>query len=261
MYTEPNAESNFNVYSKSLVPGLSRALKQAIGSRPAVFVCVGSDAVAGDSLSPLVGSFLKEFYRLPCFVYGELKHTVTAKEVPVLANSIRALHPGALVVAIDASLGAESEVGLIKLREGGLFPGKGVGKRLPEIGDISLLGVVSTRGESAFRGLELTRYGLVYRMASAISQAIYLAMLPIGRKKEFPAEQNGSPARRRNIGLPIEGNFGFFEEEDFRLRAGRSAGLSAEENARLSAGASVDFWTGRGAGSCANGNIGFSTKE
>ena len=225
MYTEQNAEFNFNVYSKSLVPGLSRALKQAIGARPAVFVCVGSDAVAGDSLSPLVGSFLKEFYRLPCFVYGELKHTVTAKDVPVLANSIRALHPGALVVAIDASLGAESEVGLIKLREGGLFPGKGVGKRLPEIGDLSLLGVVSARGESAFRGLELTRYGLVYRMASAISQAIYLAMLPLGKRNGLPAKRQACPARRQNAG--------FSADEFFWVPTGRSEGLHAFPQATL----------------------------
>ena len=241
MYTEQNAEFNFNVYSKSLVPGLSRALKQAIGARPAVFVCVGSDAVAGDSLSPLVGSFLKEFYRLPCFVYGELKHTVTAKEVPVLANSIRALHPGAVIVAIDASLGAESEVGLIKLREGGLFPGKGVGKRLPEIGDLSLLGVVSARGESAFRGLELTRYGLVYRMASAISQAIYLAMLPLWRKKAFPEDPGAGLPRRRSAGLPIEEDAGFFDEENCRLWAEQSAGLTKEKYAGLSGKASIGF--------------------
>ena len=241
MHAEQNAEFNFNIYSKSLVPGLSRALKQAIGSKPAVFICVGSDAVAGDSLSPLVGSFLKEFYRLPCFVYGELKHTVTAKEVPVLANSIRALHPGAVIVAIDASLGAESEVGLIKLREGGLFPGKGVGKRLPEIGDLSLLGVVSARGESAFRGLELTRYGLVYRMAFAISQAICLATLPTGRKIDSPMEQYVGLSRRRNVGLPIEENAGLFDEEYCRIWSEQSAGLPKEKYAGLSGKASIGF--------------------
>ena len=57
-------------------------------------------------------------------------------------------------------------------------------KRLPEIGDLSLLGVVSARGESPFRGLELTRYGLVYRMAFSIAQAIFLA--GIGRNAQVP---------------------------------------------------------------------------
>ena len=233
MRTEQKTEYNFNVYSKSLVPGLSRALRQAIGRGPAVFVCVGSDAVAGDSLSPLVGSFLKEFYRLPCFVYGELKHTVTAKEVPVLSDSIRALHPGAVIVAIDASLGAESEVGLIKLREGGLFPGKGVGKRLPEIGDFSLLGVVSPRGESAFRGLELTRYGLVYRMAFAIAQSIYLAGLPLGRKNGLPAKRQACPARLQNADFSADEFFGVPTNGFYGVPTGRSEGLHAFPQATL----------------------------
>ncbi|MBQ1269338.1 MAG: spore protease YyaC [Clostridia bacterium] len=164
-------EYNFNVYAKDCEKGLCDGLCALI-TAPPVFVCIGSDAVAGDSLSPLVGSFLKETYNVPCFIYGDLSKTMTAREMPLLSKTIRALHPKNPVVAIDAGVGDESEIGLIRLREGGLYPGKGVGKSLAPIGDYSLLGVVSRRGKDAFSQLELTRFHLVYRMAAAMAAAI-----------------------------------------------------------------------------------------
>ena len=164
-------EYNFSVYAKDCERGLCKGLCELLAAPP-VFVCIGSDAVAGDSLSPLVGSFLKETYAVPCFIYGDLSKTMTAKEMPLLSKTIRALHPSSPIVAIDAGVGDESEIGLIRLREGGLYPGKGVGKNLAPIGDYSLLGVVSRRGKDAFSQLELTRLNLVYRMAAAISAAI-----------------------------------------------------------------------------------------
>ena len=164
-------EFNFNVYSSACQKGLTQGLG-ALLKEPPVFVCIGSDAVVGDSLSPLVGSFLKEVYRIPCYVYGDLSRTMTAKEMPLLTKTLRLLHPESPIVAIDAGVGEEREIGLIRLREGGLYPGKGVGKTLAAVGDYSLLGVVSRRGKDAFSHLELTRLHLVYRMAHAMAAAI-----------------------------------------------------------------------------------------
>ena len=165
-------EFSYHVESSACAAELSAGLNAILGGRPPVFVCIGSDAVIGDSLSPLVGSLLKEFYHSPCYCYGELSYPVTARELPLVAKSVRALHPESVIVALDASVGDESEIGVIRLREGGLYPGKGVGKEIEPIGDVSLLGVVSARGTNAFRHLELTRLRLIYRMATVISEAV-----------------------------------------------------------------------------------------
>ena len=149
------------------------------GKTPAI-ICIGSDAVMGDSLSPLIGSLLKEFYRLPAYIYGELAYPVTAKDLAFVTEGVKKLHPHSPVIAIDACVGEANEIGLVKLKKGGLYPGKGVGKNLSAVGDIALMGVVSPRGEHAFRMLELTRLRFIYRMAEKIARALYLALSPSG---------------------------------------------------------------------------------
>ncbi len=169
-------EYNYSVASAACVQGLADALKGMLHGQSPVIVCIGSDAVMGDSLSPLIGSFLKEFYRLPAYIYGELAHPVTAKELPLITQTLKILHPNAPVIAVDACVGGVDEIGLIKIKKGGLFPGKGVGKHLSAVGDIAVMGVVSPRGENAFRMLELTRLRLVYRMADKIARALFLSL-------------------------------------------------------------------------------------
>lgn len=177
-------EYNYNVNSSCCAQGLARDLSHLLQGKLPVIVCIGSDAVIGDSLSPMIGSFLKEFYRLPAYIYGELAHPVTAKELPLITQAVKKLHPTAPVIAVDACVGNMEEIGLIKLKQGGLYPGKGVGKRLSAVGDIALMGVVSPRGKDAFHMLELTRLRLVYRMAEKMACAIYGALSPLVSARE-----------------------------------------------------------------------------
>ncbi|MBE7090498.1 MAG: spore protease YyaC [Clostridiales bacterium] len=180
-------EYNFNVNSTACVGGLARDLSRLLQGKAPVILCIGSDAVIGDSLSPMIGSFLKEFYRLPAYIYGELAHPVTAKELPLITQMLKKLHPTAPVIAIDACVGSVEEIGLIKLKQGGVYPGKGVGKHLSAVGDIALMGVVAPRGENAFQMLEVTRLRLVYRMAEKMASAIYGAVFPLLSALENPS--------------------------------------------------------------------------
>ena len=52
------------------------------------FVFIGTDANIGDSLGPICGELTADL-RQNCFFYGNLKHTITAKDVPFLCDFIK----------------------------------------------------------------------------------------------------------------------------------------------------------------------------
>ena len=82
------------------------------------------------------------------------------------------MHPNSFVVAIDAAVGEESDIGLIKVYNKGLKPGLGAGKNLGILGDASVIGIVSTRSNKNYNLFNLTRLNLVYRLAEKIADGI-----------------------------------------------------------------------------------------
>lgn len=154
--------------------GSAVALKRILGEQtePPVIVCIGSDLVIGDSLGPIVGTMLQQKNYLSNYVYGTLRAPVTAKEIKYVEAFIRHTHPNSKIIAIDAAVGLDSEVGLVKLSEGSLNPGSGANKRLKSIGDVCFLGIVAPKSAFPYQSLELTRLHTVYRMAEIITQSI-----------------------------------------------------------------------------------------
>lgn len=105
-----------------------------------VFVCIGTDRNVGDSLAPIVGTRLKNNPHYT--IYGTIDAPVHALNVDYISEHLKINHPNALVIAIDAGLGKRENVGLIRIEHKPIFPGRGVGKKLPPIGDISIIGIV-----------------------------------------------------------------------------------------------------------------------
>lgn len=166
---------NYSIFEKYATEKTAEGLKKAINGNPCVFLCVGSVKVTGDSLAPLVGTMLRaKGYN--GFVYGTLGLPLTAKESNKFGENIKKIHPDALVVAIDSAVGESSDIGDIRIISAPLAPGLAVGKNLNKLGDISLLGVVSGRGEDNFNSLKLTEFALIGKMAEAISDAIIKAV-------------------------------------------------------------------------------------
>ena len=145
-------------------------LAQNFKSAPIV-LCIGSDLAIGDSLGPVVGTMLKK-KGYGGVVYGTLKTPVTAKEVKYVNNFLQKTHPQAPIIAIDAAVGEETDIGLIKVSDVPLKPGSGANKRLGKVGDISILGIVAGRSTFSYSALALTRLNMVYAMAEVISDAI-----------------------------------------------------------------------------------------
>jgi putative sporulation protein YyaC len=136
-----------------------------------IIVCVGSDLVLGDSLGPLIGTFLKQ-KGVGSYIYGTLNSPITAKEVDYARVYLKKLHPNSTVIAIDAAVGPETDVGIIKINPFGLKPGLGVNKDLSVIGDVSIVGVVASRSLKNENLFNLTRLNFVYKMATVIANGV-----------------------------------------------------------------------------------------
>ncbi len=156
---------------------------------PPVIVCIGSDLAIGDSLGPITGSLLKyKTQGLGVFVYGTLAAPITAKEVKFLRPFLKETHAGSQIIAVDAAVGAEGDIGLIRLMDTPLYPGAGANKRLGAIGDISVLGIVAEKSVANYGLLNTTRLNLVYSMAQIVSDALSAVLWE--RQKHNPFSSN-----------------------------------------------------------------------
>ena len=135
-----------------------------------VILCIGTDRATGDCLGPLVGAQMAEFnsrYR----VMGTLKSPVHALNIKDVIEHIKQDIYNPFVIAVDASLGSSSHIGYITVSNCPIFPGKGVNKKLPAIGDISITGIVNVSGKNPGL-LQTTRLFTVMQLANYISEAL-----------------------------------------------------------------------------------------
>ena len=152
---------------------IARTVAALVGEREAVVLAVGSDRVTGDCLGPLVGHMLAGS---GAAVYGTLTAPVTALSVTETYETIKKRHPGAAVDAVDSAVGSDGEVGRIKIFPRGIRPAAAVGRTLPGVGDISVVGVVCPKREGA-KALGSVRLGEVYTLARTIADGLERALL------------------------------------------------------------------------------------
>lgn len=163
----------FNSAKRDNSEEISKAVKLLYNTDKPVIICVGSDLVVGDSLGPIVGSELIKNLQGKAFVYGTLDSPVTAKEIPVIQDEIKKLHPYSKILVIDAAVGNKEEIGYVKISSVGIKPGLGVNKNLPIIGDVSVIGIVSDKNDKNLNFC--TRFSLVYKLLSDIVSGIIKA--------------------------------------------------------------------------------------
>lgn len=164
----------FNTFNEYSQQGICQALKECnINNKKPIFVCIGSDLVLGDSLGPLIGTMLRK-KNLSSYVYGTLNFPITAKEIDYVKTYLKQMHPNSIIIAIDAAIGCQEDVGIIKVSEKGIYPGLGVNKKLGLVGDLSIMGIVAGKSLQNYNLYNLTRLNLVYKMAENITSGIEL---------------------------------------------------------------------------------------
>ncbi len=162
---------SFSINNSVVKSGIFSSLKRLYNQKMPVIVCVGTDAVSGDSLGPFVGTLLKE-KNIPAFIYGYLDNPITAQNVAGLDKFIKKTHPDSKILVIDSAVGKADEIGLIKVTDSGIKPGLGADKDLPLVGDVSIMGIVESKGRATVERLKTTRLRLIWEMANVIAQAI-----------------------------------------------------------------------------------------
>lgn len=140
--------------------------------QPIVIICIGTDRSTGDSLGPLVGSFLQEAGMKYFHVYGTLENPVHAMNLNEILQYVKKTYKKPFIIGIDACLGRLASIGEIKVGTGPLKPGAGVNKKLPEVGDVFITGIVNIAGHMEFVVLQNTRLNLVMKLAKKIAAAI-----------------------------------------------------------------------------------------
>lgn len=150
------------------------------GKKHIVFACIGTDKHIGDALGPIVGTKLKD-YNSNLNVYGTLKDPMHAITIEENIKAINENHDDAFVIGIDACLGDSEDIGEIRFRDYAIKPGKGVGKDLPPVGDVSIIGIV---GESEFFFMRSTRLYFIMNIAEEIVNTITHAIDQINLIKD-----------------------------------------------------------------------------
>ncbi len=180
----------FNAFDEEATAKLSNQINdtlktQRLSKREIVILCIGTDRATGDCLGPLVGEHLKEM--LPTLsVYGTLEAPIHALNLEETIEGIQTSHKNPFIIAIDASLGVSDHIGFVTLSHAPLHPGKGVNKKLPAIGNLSITGIVNVAGFPSSILLQSTRLYTVMALANCISNAI--ATSSIGNNDTFCAK-------------------------------------------------------------------------
>lgn len=142
--------------------------------RQVVFTCIGTDRSTGDALGPLVGQRLLRLGFPASCVVGTLEEPLHALNLRDRIGPLLVRPDRPLVVAIDAALGPSAGVGTVHLRDGGLLPGQGVGKDLPQVGELAITATVNIQaGAMDVQILQSTRLFVVQELAEMIAVACW----------------------------------------------------------------------------------------
>ena len=149
---------------------ISNFLKNNIDDK-FLLICIGTDRYIGDSLGPLIGTMLEKM-NLKCPIFGTLESPIHAVNLKKQLTYIEYTYTKHRIIAVDASLGTEENIGCIQLKSGCLYPGKGVGKKLPAVGDLSIAGIVDSCESEEFFFLHNIRLSLIMKMAEVMAMGI-----------------------------------------------------------------------------------------
>ena len=87
-----------------------------------LFVCIGTDRITGDSFGPLVGQKLNLLFSNAdkINVIGNLDNPVSANNASNIIKDINNQYTNPFVIAVDAALSTQNNVGTIAVNKGGL---------------------------------------------------------------------------------------------------------------------------------------------
>ena len=139
-----------------------------------VFLCIGTDRITGDCFGPIVGEKLQGF-KNNISVYGSLEEPIIESNLKNKLEEIYLKFSSPFIIAIDAALSKEENIGKIFVMSDSLKLGKGLGKNIAQIGDVSIKGVVGKKERSKKKNMQIlqnTSLNMVMNLADIVSNGI-----------------------------------------------------------------------------------------
>lgn len=167
-----------NTHDKESIEYLADHLKLFLKADQKISIlCIGTDRIIPDSLGPMIGTILSENIILDDIkIIGTLESPLHALNMKKRIK--RELEKDGLVIAIDANKG--NRVGEIQVLDQPISPGKGLRKKLPQVGHLSIVGTTLENGELNDIYDHKIRLGDIYKMAKTISSSLSLAITELG---------------------------------------------------------------------------------
>lgn len=144
-----------------------------------VFLCIGTDRMTGDCFGPLVGNRIKEAIvnnnNINCTVYGDLENPLIYSGVDKSLKEINEKYKNPCIVAVDAALSKESNIGKILVRKGGLRFGVAINKGRRDVGNISIKAIIGKNYKTVNKNMQLlqnTSLSFVMNLVDIVSGGI-----------------------------------------------------------------------------------------
>lgn len=175
-------------------------------SKNLVFVCIGSTLHHYDCLGPMIGSLLKlKEYN----VFGDILDPIHAKNINTKLEEIKnKTNEKTIFIAIDAAIARKGdEAGKVLFRNRGISPGSGVGKKLPSVGDFSIIFTFSSEifDVKTNHSLEIV-YGGALKVINKIEECIKRGIFNMKKCKKCGGTEFGAIARSASIAPVIVKN-------------------------------------------------------
>lgn len=148
---------------------INEVLKES-ANKNIVLVGIGTDKCIGDSFGPFCGSLISEMNLENIIVYGTLEEPIHALNVRERSKQIMNKHKDDFVIALDACIVDPDKDLKIFYRKKSIEPGKGGGKKLPPVGNSSVVfGIYDEYGSFLY---SKHRLGDVYKAAKGFAYLI-----------------------------------------------------------------------------------------
>lgn len=135
-----------------------------------VVLCLGTRKVSVDSLGCIVGSLLKNKYKIKNFCYGDYLSNVTSTNVEDVVKLILAKHKNEKIIVVDSAFGFSFLMENINVYNHGIVPRGYIERCFSSVGDISILGILGNKKNDL---INFNDKHIIYRMADIIAKAIY----------------------------------------------------------------------------------------
>ena len=159
---------------QKLVIALNKSFEKIDQSSDIVFVCLGTDQISGDAFGPIVGHELKNKLN-NVTVMGRINCPITYPKIEKIEQEIYANFKNPYIICIDAALSKTIEKGQIVVEEKATKIGRALGKKVKNIGNLSIKGVVGATQEDCSKNMETlinAPIELILEMAKMVTNGI-----------------------------------------------------------------------------------------